>query len=501
MKKMLEKLLAFLHIRSAVTGLEVSDAVIRLAYFDGKFWQLHAVRLAPGIMEKGVVKDKDALIAALVTLKTESKIVGRDIKKKVNVVLSLGSVTPYSKIFRLPHVEGKDLEKAIALNVQMGAPGPENELYSGWQIVGREENEGEIDILSAFVERTAVDGITDALFAAGFIAMAIESKALAVARVFREKGSGIDITKPCLLVVVDDGGMEFLVVKNGQLYFEYSHVWTEIENEKGEVSIPAFEGELTTSLRQVMNFYAQQWKEPISAIVLSTVTLQDVIEKTIAESVALPAVRLTLVMGQPISSEWLVALGCSLRGNVSSGLPKEVSFLTGDLEERFQMEEMVRFLGFWQIVIPSAFALLVAAFLTASLFLNKEQINVQATGGYTLPPSETAEMNMLITSSSAFNTEIAMIQYVEQNAAADRVAVLAEVQTTAVQQEITISSLVVSEASTQISLSGIASSEDQITAFKTAMTKDPHIGAVNLPLTGIAAAGGKYSFSMTFTYQ
>jgi Tfp pilus assembly PilM family ATPase len=496
-----EKLLSFLHVRGIVAGLEVSDSALRLVYFDGKTWRLHAIRLAPGVMEKGMVKDRDALVRSLIALKTEADIVHHDPKKKVDVVVSLGSVTPYSKTFRLPHVEGDELERAIALNIQMGSPGPESELYAGWQVVGKEEDQGQIDVLSAFVERAPVDGVVDALSAAGFVPMAIESKALAVARVFREKGSGIDIAKPCLLITIDDGGLEFLIVRNGQLYFEYAHPWSEIENERGEVSIEAFESQFTTSLRQVLNFYGQQWREPISAIVLSTVTLQEVIEKTLAANVALPAVRLTLVMGQPISSEWLVALGCSLRGSASLTAAKEVSFLTGDLEDRFRAEEMLRFLGFWQLILPSAFLLLIGAFFVAGIFLNRQEKLVSMTGGYTLPPEQSAEMSRLLASSTAFNNEVAKIAAVEQAASTDRTAMLDDVQGIAVAQGVTVSSLTVSEGAAQVSLSGIASTEDQVTAFKTAMTQDPHISGLDLPLTGITSIGGRYSFSMTFTYQ
>ena len=95
----------------------------------------------------------------------------------------------------------------------------------------------------------------------------------------------IDLQKPYILVDVDSDGVQFLVVRDGALYFEYSHRWADIENAKGEISMEAFEDELKTSLRQVLNFYAQHWTEPLAAVVLSAVAFHDEIERVIAENI------------------------------------------------------------------------------------------------------------------------------------------------------------------------------------------------------------------------
>lgn len=501
MRGLFEKILAILHVRSRVAGLEVSDEAVRLAYFDGKNWQMNAIRLEPGVMERGIIKNKDAFAAALLELKIKSGIGGRDGKKKANVVVAFSSANPYSKVFSLPSIEGDNLEKAVALNLDMASPGEKSELYPGWQIVNRDVGKGSIEILTSFIQRGMVDGIVEALFMVGFTPVAVESKALALTRVFREKGAAIDISKPYVFVAVDSAGVEFLVVKNGAPYFEYARHWADIADGKGEVTTAAFEDDLKASLKQVLNFYAQQWPEPLAAVVLSTVAFRDEVERTIAQNVSVPAVRLSLTMGQPISSEWLVALGSCLRGSdgkLSGG--QEVSFLGEELQDRFNEEQVLHFLGFWQAIVPVSLAILAISFVTAYIFLGHVQADIEGNAGFTPIPSQVAAMSALEASSSAFNNEVAMIQGIESMQDVSY-ALIGDVASVAAANDITISSFSFGGLGIPIALSGIASSESQVVAFKSALENDKHVSGVDLPLTGIQPAGTNYSFSVTFGYS
>ena len=47
------KLLQFFHIRPVQGGLEITDQLLRLAYFDGTVWQFRAVRIEPDVSEGG----------------------------------------------------------------------------------------------------------------------------------------------------------------------------------------------------------------------------------------------------------------------------------------------------------------------------------------------------------------------------------------------------------------------------------------------------------------
>ena len=262
-----QKILSFLKIRATAAGLEISDQVLRLVYFDKKAWRMEALRLAPGVMEKGKILDAPAFAAALHELK--SKVPSAQGKRKMNVVVSLSSVNMYSQVFTLPIMEGDELEKAIDLNVQMASPVDIAHAYFDWQLLGRDEVSLRSEIAAAFVDKAIVDDVTRALYASGFVAVGVESRALALARVLRKMGVGVDVGKSYLLLDIDNAGIDFLVVRNGKLYFEYATPWGDLADDKGEISVKKFTEALASNLRQVMNFYTQHWPEPLAGIVLS----------------------------------------------------------------------------------------------------------------------------------------------------------------------------------------------------------------------------------------
>jgi hypothetical protein len=496
-----EKLLAILRVRPVVAGLEVSDEVIRLAYFDGKLWQMHAIRLLPGVVENGQVKDRNAFVASLGELKVKSGITGHDRKKKANVVVTLGSANPYSKVFTLPIIEGESLENAIVLNLEMVSPDDREKTYGSWQIVSRDTSAGTVEVLASFIERGLVDGIVDALLAAGFTSVAVESKALALTRVLREKGTAIDAKKPYIFIAVDSTGVDFLIVKNGVPYFEYDRRWMDIGDAKGEIPMDVFKSDLATGLRQVLNFYAQRWSDPLGGVVLSTVAFHDEIENTIAANAGLPAVRLTLEMGQPISSEWLAVLGSCLRGSkVKLGERQEITFLGEELQDRFHEEQAIRFLAFWQVILPVSLAILVVVVIGANVFLGGLRNSIESESGFSLLPSQNMAIAQFEASSTDFNNEVAMISGVEANQDPSY-GIMDDISTISAANGVTISRLSFSSLQTPLTLSGLASSEAQVLAFKAALEADSHISQVTLPLSAIQPAGTNYSFSLTFFYK
>ncbi len=313
-----------MRIRVNAAGLEISDQVLRCVYVDQGAWKMEAVRLTPGIMEKGKVKDVPAFAAALQDLKSKLP-AGQKKGRKMNVVVSLSSVNIYSQVFTLPFMEGDDLDKAINLNVQMVSPVDIAHAYYGWQFLGRDEVSLRSDIAAAFVDKGVVDEMVQALYKGGFITVGVESRALALTRIVREQGSGVAMDKSYLLLDIDNSGIDFLVVRKGRLYFEYPNQWADLTDEKGQVSINKFQEMLAGSLRQVSNFYAQHWPDPLVGVILSPVAFEKEARQAIDESVALPVIPLTFTQGQGVSPEWFVAFGCALRGLHANTKDKEIN--------------------------------------------------------------------------------------------------------------------------------------------------------------------------------
>jgi hypothetical protein len=494
----MEKLLTLLHVRAAAAGLEVSDQVVRLVSFDGRTWQLYAVRLAPGVLTNGKVIDREAFMSALAELKEKAQ--GRRKGRTMNVVVCLSSAEIFTQTFSLPAVNDKELAQAIALNLKMASPSEGDTSYADWQLLGRDEETAQVKVLAAFVERAVVDGVAGALFDAGFLPMGVESRALVLARMLRKKGAGVDLAKSYLFVNVDNSGLDFLIIRGGALSFEYAEPWRDLTDEKGEIAVARFKETLTANTRQVVNFYHQHWSEPLGAVILSTPTLVDAAEEAIAEAAsATPVERLTLVMGQPISPEWLVALGASFRGGRREKEKREINLLGEPSQDRFREEQLLYFLRFWRVALPVALGLLILTFGTADFFLRSTKSGIESRSDFSLGTAQKTEIATLEASAKSFNQSVTLVAAAE-NAIQPKGAFLDAVAAVAAANHVAVNHIVFQSPTTPATLSGSGLTQNDVVAFEAALRGIPGVSAVNLPLTGIQTSGNTVSFSMTFLY-
>ena len=494
-KLVFQRILSVLRVRATAGGLEISDQVLRLVYYNGKTWQMAAVRLAPGVMEKGKLKNADAFITAMRELKLKVPAL-KDKKKKMSVVVSMSSVNIYSQVFTLPILEGEELTKAIVLNMQMLSPVDASQTYSGWQLLGKDEANLRLEILTAFIDKQIVDETVQALFTAGFLTVGVESRALALTRILREKSAGVDVNKSYLLLNIDNSGMDFLVIRKGQLYFEYTNQWAELADEKGQIPVEKFETTLTASLRQVTNFYNQHWPEPLSAVILSAAAFGEQAEKAITTA-SLPIINLTLVMGTPVSSEWLVVLGCSLRGFQSGMHDKEINLSGEEAVDTSRKEQLLRFLDFWRIFVPFVLVFLIVISAIADSYLTSTKGMVESQSSFGQQGQSLQQIAALEASSTAFNQSVALFQ----NAVRQRNSIspiLSSLTSLAAANGVTINHISFTAANAPILLSGVAQTESQIEALESAISADPKFGPATLPLSGIQLNNQIYSFSMTF---
>jgi hypothetical protein len=209
---------------------------------------------------------------------------------------------------------------------------------------------------------------------------------------------------------------------------------------------------------------------------------------------------MTLEMGQVISPEWLIAVGCALRGRRSKSKlgEKEITLLGEPWENRFNEEQLVGFLNFWRVLVPVVMGILVVVFLGAASFLANAKMSIESevVGGNSQQVTETAALEA---SSTQFNAMVAMIQNIEQSAKPVHVF-LAEMTSLAAANQVSIDHLSVPGVGAPVTLSGEASSEDRILAFKNALESNASFSSINLPLTQIQQNGTNFSFTMTFVY-
>ncbi|HVM76594.1 MAG TPA: hypothetical protein VMU07_00355 [Candidatus Paceibacterota bacterium] len=488
-----QKILSWLRVQSIGGGLEITDQVIRLALVDGMTIHTLSVRLDPGILKNGTVADPGGFRTALRALrKSVSEIKHSSRRLSVSVVLS--AVNVYSQVFSLPIIEGSDFEKAVALNVQMLSPMDINQVYSGWERLGRDDKTLRIEMLAAFVDCKTVDGIAAALFDSGFIATSVESRALSLARLIRKQGQGIDLGRSYLMISVGVAGLQFLVIRHGNLYFDYGSSWATVMDERGDITVERFTETLLGDFRQVSNFYSQHWGEPLAGIILDTAAFQDAATNALKSISSVPIVPLVLGGVSGLPSEWFPALGTSLRGG--DGRDKDINLLGGGAQEIYREEKILNFLGFWRAVVPIAFALLLIAFTLADSFLMNTKASIDAEATLKISNSQLSRVNQLEASATAFNAAVANVISIESGIRPKYLAV-DDLLGLASSTNVTITHMSLT-GQNQMALAGQALDENSILALKDAIQKDPRFGAVNLPITNIQQTESGYSFSMTF---
>ena len=485
-----------MRVKPLIGGLEISDIALRFVHKSKGIWHFVAIRLEPGIFEEGKIKSSEKFIAALKNLKSqafpEKKL------RKIPVVVSFSSVSIYSQVFSLPIIQGENLDRAVQLNVEMISPIDTSRAYSGWQKVGEDQESLRLDVLSAFIDRAVVDEITKALLAADFIPVVVESRALSLARLLREEGLqiGLDMNKSYVLIRVDDSGIDFLIIRLGQLYFEYFNSWRNIADEKGAISSQAFEAAVIRSLHQVVNFYNQHWTGSPSEVVLSAAALKDETKKIIADNFSF-TVRDLIFKDQETAPEWYIALGCGLRGESPRSRDRELSLLGIGAQEEFREEQVILFLGFWRVLVPVVLGLFLCVFSLSYLFLTQTSSGLKSQSLLSLGDSGLEEGRVLQTQAQEFNHLVELFNSVRA-AQVSESTLIEKIRGIAESSGIMITRIYFQSPSIPILFNGEVRSEDKLTAFKNALTGDPGFKDVNLNLIDIHKSPTGLSFLITF---
>jgi len=493
------KVLRLLHIRPIEGGLEVTDQLLRLAYFDGTVWQFRAVRIEPGVSESGKIKDEFAFAAALAALRSQIPELANK-ESAMNVIISLGAASIYNQIFNLPLITGSNFETAVKLNLQMSSSVIAAEAYSGWEVISRNEAAGRVEVLGAFADRSVVDAMTGALFSAGFVVTAVESKALAIARMMREYGSGLDPEKSYLVAIIDDSGLDFIIVRHGRLCFEYMDPWRDIADKKGEITLDRFKHAFALDLRQVVNFYRQHWTDPLAAIGLSGDTFVVEARSVIEATEPMLVFSLEDALGGSVPNAWIVALGSGLRGATVRNKDHEITFLGGGAKKLFENSKVINFLSFWRVAVPVVLAILLGVFIVTNVFLQTTESNdaTYSASIVSVGAGTAKEMTDLVAQANAFNNSVAMIASTEASPTL-RYSLISAIANAASATGVVVTRITLQSDTQPILVAGQATSESAILAFKSAIEQVPNFDSVNLPLAGVQGSGSSFSFSMTFS--
>lgn len=491
-----DKILSALKVVPPIGGLEIGDTMIRFAYAARGRWETKSMRLPPGIIEEGQVKNHEQCVAAFKAFRRE---LGKPFNRgPASVIVSLSSASIYSQIFVLPMVEEKSLEHAILLNLRMISPIPFAEAYAGSQVVYRDEAAARFEILSAFVGRSIVDAIGRALSDAGFLVHAVEPKATAVVRAFRKLAQGFDESKPAILLTADQSGVEFVIIHRGQLHFHYARTWRDLQGDRQQISAALLETIILRSLHQVLNFWSSHSSDPLIHVFVAAREIGGTIVEMVNKNFSFRAKELRLGGGGFIGPEWLPALGSGIRGLTPRAEDLDLSLLGISATDEFRRIQLLTFLRFWRTALPIALGILVLVFSAAYVFLMRTNQSLKSLALLSVSSEQAGEIKEFQNRVQEFNQVVTLIEGV-MTSHPPAAAIFAEFSDLARTHSILLNRFSFDGSGKPIRVSGEGKSEEQILNFKKTLDANPKFQSVTLPLTEIRAGPDGVVFTMTFS--
>jgi len=237
MIKFLEKIFYFLEKLSekvSVAGLQISDSFLQLFLLQKEESKVFILKIPPGIIVAGRIVQKEELLKLLKQL--HNFIYPQRPDRLVSAVVSLPAELIYTQSFKVPYLDEERLEESALLNLKMTSPLPAEKAYFSWQVI--EQSEENYEFLGAVVEKEIVDDFKNLLAEAKFLVVVFEFPALALSRAISREFSSAE---PVLFIHLSSDGLNFFILKNSFLTFDYFRSWRSIQGEERQITKTAFE--------------------------------------------------------------------------------------------------------------------------------------------------------------------------------------------------------------------------------------------------------------------
>lgn len=476
-----------------IGGLEISDSSIRFLRLGGATVK-SVVSLPPGIILNGEVKDRANLLGFLKTL--HGQLTQKE-KTVLPVVVSLPPESIFTKSFSVPAVEEDALEEAVNLNLKMVSPIENLETaYYHWQKIGVGKSDGgKVDVLSAFVNRSLVDVLSEVLKEAGFQSVAFEFPALALARVFKKIDNrlGLFLT---LNILTD--GLDFSIIYNGELYFSYFKSWRSVYGEQREIKFGEFQSIISQEVQKIINFSRSHFQDSLQETILVAPSFEKEIGEMIQKSFSFKVTPLKITQYGDISTSWFGVLGSALRGQMNRAEDEFISLYGVNARKEFYQNQTISFIKLWRNVFGSAIGILLVAFAGANLFLRVINNDLANQIRFFSATPEVQKMIELQQAATQFNRSVALVKAAklkeqEPSPLFNKLYELAGSQ-------VLFDRILVQSFTAPISLFGRAVSERAAIDFKNKLAEQSQFKDVVLPLASVTPTErGLVSFNVRLT--
>lgn len=273
-------MLEFLTLKPEAFGLDIADSSLKIIKLKkrGKFLGLASfggARIKPGIIEKGEIKDKDAL--AKIIKEAVSKVKGEKIKTKY-VVISLPEEKAFLQVIQMPLIGEEELKKAVYFEAENYIPLPIEGVYLDFQIVKPISNHlDHLDILITALPKDIVDPYVFCLKKAGLIPKILEIESQAIARALIR-----DEVSPYPLLLIDLGATR----TSFNIFSGYSVRFTSSVPISSQKFTEAISKNLEISLAEAENLKIKYGLERKQRLKIKSKTKKEIEGKRIFEAIA-----------------------------------------------------------------------------------------------------------------------------------------------------------------------------------------------------------------------
>lgn len=494
-KKSLKILNKVLLPASNIGGLQITNTSIRfleLKEQGGKIFNMRtaSLRLPPGIIESGRVKDRVNLVAALKSIHNQ---LDTNPNHTINVILTIPTGDVYAQAFSVPAVSNVSLQETADLNMQVISPNPIDKSYYSWMIVGDVSSSGnQVELLGAFVAKEAIHELSSSLEEAGFGIAAIEFSSLSMARILSYYKI-IDSKLPYLLVKLTQEGLIFMILRNGNLYFDYFHSWEKLIEEKGSISLDSITSIIYSESTRVLNFYSSKWGGQIKNIILISPTMLDEISKYL--SATYPTFSISALSSDKENLHGV--RGAAFRALKARSEDLDINLMDPASINGFLRDQVISFIKLWRNIIITISIFILALFVATNIFLGNQATLVREAFNGTQSQSGIEDLSALQARVNSFNSLVDTLNSFKVGSGSPT-EIISNILGAA-SSNIVVSRLVVQIGGKAGNIDGLSKDQNSIIDFKNALSKIPELSEVNLPLSNInTQPSGQVSFTISF---
>ncbi|MDE2099737.1 MAG: hypothetical protein KGL39_20965 [Patescibacteria group bacterium] len=476
----------------SIAGLVIDDYSLRYLELSAKQVGVPKnqalLRLPPGIVEQGKIKDRANLVAALKELRKQIRTDG-DI---INVVLSISNIGVYMQSFEVPAFAHEDLKNAADLNLRMISPIDFDQAYSGWQRIGEGiSDSGKAKFLGAFIQKAVIDELAEVLSEANFGIATVEFSSLSLVRCLRD-GGYLSLSDPQVVIQTSANGVNMMITESGSLYFNYFFPWAA---STGGLTGEAVVSAINLGLQQMINFYAGRGGTRIASAILITSQLGDKITQGINQN--FPGLNLKSLT--PAAAN--VLLGAAERGLVRKEQDIEIDLSGPSGYELFREHKVVQFAVTWRNIVTAVLSFMLLLFIGASVFVDR--LAASTTPGASQANREivSQSLNNLVSQAQNFNGLVAANQQAK-GLIANYSPLLSKIGQLASGLSIQIQRVSFQGVGQPGVISGTAPSQAATISFKDDLAGLSQLSALDLPFSSIVpTSDGQVSFTINFNLQ